>query len=36
MEYWESGLKLKKWFDPAFEDFINAEIVRKTTQKQKT
>ena len=21
-EYWESGLELEKWFDPAFEDFI--------------
>jgi hypothetical protein len=22
-EYWEGGLELEKWFDPAFEDFIN-------------
>jgi hypothetical protein len=35
-EYWESGLELEKWFDPAFEDFINNEIVRKTNSKQKT
>jgi hypothetical protein len=35
-EYWESDLELEKWFDPAFEDFINDEIVRKTSQKQKT
>jgi hypothetical protein len=34
-EYWESGLELEKWFDPAFEDFINNEIVRKTSPKQK-
>jgi hypothetical protein len=34
-EYWESGLKLEKWFDPAFEDFIDNEIVRKTSPKQK-
>jgi hypothetical protein len=35
-EYWESGLELEKWFDPAFEDFIDNEIVRKTTSpKQK-
>ena len=20
-EYWESGLALEKWFDPAFEDY---------------
>jgi hypothetical protein len=25
----------EKWFDPAFEDFINNEIVRKTSPKQK-
>jgi hypothetical protein len=33
-EYWEGGLELEKWFDPAFEDFINNEIVRKTNSKQ--
>jgi hypothetical protein len=33
-EYWESDLELEKWFDPAFEDFINNEIVRKTSPKQ--
>ena len=35
-EYWESDLELEKWFDPAFEDFINNEIVRKTNPRQKT
>ena len=35
-EYWEGGLELEKWFDPAFEDFIDKEIVRKTSPKQKT
>jgi hypothetical protein len=34
-EYWESDLELEKWFDPAFEDFINNEVVRKTSPKQK-
>ncbi|MFL6453500.1 MAG: hypothetical protein ACJ71L_05810 [Nitrososphaeraceae archaeon] len=34
-EYWECGLELEKWFDPAFEDFINNEVVRKTSPKQK-
>jgi hypothetical protein len=34
-EYWESGLELEKWFDPAFEEFIDKEIVRKTSPKQK-
>ena len=35
-EFWEGGLELEKWFDPAFEDFINKEIVRKMSPKQKT
>jgi hypothetical protein len=35
-EYWEGGLELEKWFDPAFEDFINDQIVQKTRPKQKT
>jgi hypothetical protein len=34
-EYWESDLELEKWSDPAFEDFINNEIVRKTIPQQK-
>ena len=34
-EYWESDLELDKWFDPAFEDFINSEIVQKTSPRQK-
>ncbi|HZI71743.1 MAG TPA: hypothetical protein VFD60_11345 [Nitrososphaeraceae archaeon] len=32
-EYSETDLELEKWFDPAFEDFINNEIVRKTSPK---
>jgi hypothetical protein len=35
-EYWEGGLELEKWFDPAFEEFIDKEIVRKTSPKQNT
>src|SRR5919198_2442140 len=34
-EYWESGLELEKWFDPAFEDFIDNEIVIPTVKKNK-
>jgi hypothetical protein len=26
-EYWESNLELEKWFDPAFEEFINKELI---------
>ena len=26
-EYWESDLELEKWFDPAFEEFINKELI---------
>jgi hypothetical protein len=25
-EYWESDLELEKWFDPAFEEFVNKEL----------
>ncbi|MGA9217317.1 MAG: hypothetical protein WBZ50_01640 [Nitrososphaeraceae archaeon] len=34
-KYWESDLELEKWFDPEFQDFIDNEIVRKTSPKQK-
>ena len=33
-EYWEGVLELEKWFDPAFEDFID-KVVRKTNPKQR-
>jgi hypothetical protein len=33
-EYWKSDLELEKWFDPEFQDFIDNEIVRKTSPKQ--
>jgi hypothetical protein len=26
-EYWESDLELEKWFDPAFEELINKELI---------
>ena len=26
-EYWKNDLELEKWFDPAFEEFINKEII---------
>jgi hypothetical protein len=26
-EYWECDLELEKWFDPAFEKFINKELI---------
>ena len=32
-EHWESGLELEKWFDPAFEEFINNEIISVATKK---
>ena len=34
-EFWKRDLELEKWFDPAFQDFIDNEIVRKTIPKQK-
>ena len=27
-DYWEKAIDPKKWFDPAFEDFINNEIIK--------
>jgi hypothetical protein len=29
-EYWKSDLELEKWFDPAFEEFINKELIPTT------
>lgn len=27
-EYWVNDIKPEKWFDPAFQDFINNEIIK--------
>lgn len=27
-DYWEKAIDPKKWFDPAFQDFINNEIIK--------
>lgn len=29
-DYWEKAIDPKKWFDPAFQDFIDDEIIRRT------
>ena len=34
-EYWERGIELGRWFDPAFQDFIDKEIAQKTSPRQK-
>jgi hypothetical protein len=31
-EYWESNLEVEKWFDPAFEEFINKELAPAATK----
>ena len=30
MEIWQRTIEMEKWFDPAFHDFINREIVPVT------
>ena len=34
-EYWKSNIELDKWFDPSFSEFIDKEIVQKTTTSPK-
>jgi len=26
-EIWESNIEMEKWFDPAFQEFVNKELV---------
>jgi hypothetical protein len=28
-EHWETGIEPEKWFDPAFQDFIDNEIIKR-------
>ena len=34
MEIWQTTIEMEKWFDPAFHDFINTEIVPVSIRKQ--
>jgi hypothetical protein len=34
MEIWQRTIEMEKWFDPAFHDFINTEIVPVSIKKQ--
>jgi hypothetical protein len=29
LDYWKSSIQPEKWFDPAFRDFINIEVIRE-------
>src|ERR687884_1716692 len=33
-EYWEGGLELEKWFDPAFEDLITKQFIRQVQNRK--
>ena len=32
-QHWEAGVEPEKWFDPAFEDFINNQIIIRKNNK---
>ena len=33
-EIWKNNVEVEKWFDPAFQEFINKELVSVATTKQ--
>jgi hypothetical protein len=34
-EYWEKSIEPEKWFDPAFQDFIDKEIIKQNSPSMK-
>jgi hypothetical protein len=34
-EYWEKSIEPEKWFDPAFQDFIDKEIIKQDNPSMK-
>jgi hypothetical protein len=34
-EYWDRSIEPEKWFDPAFQDFIDKEIIRQNNPSMK-
>ena len=33
-QIWKNNIEVEKWFDPAFQEFIDKELVSVTTTKQ--
>jgi hypothetical protein len=34
-EYWDKSIESEKWFDPAFQDFIDKEIIKQNNPSMK-
>ena len=34
-EYWDMSIEPEKWFDPAFQDFIDKEIMKQNNSSMK-
>ena len=30
MEIWQSTIEMEKWFDPAFQEFVDKELIPRT------
>ncbi|HEX9319727.1 MAG TPA: hypothetical protein VF884_12410 [Nitrososphaeraceae archaeon] len=35
MEIWQSTIEMEKWFDPAFQEFVNRELVPRVPENKK-
>ena len=35
MEIWEKTIEMEKWFDPAFQEFVNKELIPRTPENTK-
>ena len=33
MEIWQSSIEMEKWFDPAFQEFVDKELIPRTPKK---
>jgi hypothetical protein len=31
IDYWRNSIQPEKWFDPAFRDFINTQVIRENS-----
>ena len=36
MEIWQSNIEMEKWFDPAFQVFVDKELIPRTPKNKRS
>ena len=36
MQIWKSTIEMEKWFDPAFQEFVDTELIPRTSKNKRS